>query len=64
MLHFMKLNFYIENLPSIQLSPKNFYRGFGLEFPDTYDLFINETIYFPKVYFKKQKEREKIGNGM
>ena len=36
-----------KNLPQL-----NFYGGFGLEIPDTYDPFSNDTIYFPKAYFK------------
>ena len=43
---------YEERPPSINLSADNFYGGFGLENPDTYEPFINETIYFPKAYFK------------
>ena len=43
---------YEEKPPSINLSADNFYGGFGLESPDTYDPFIDETIYFPKAYFK------------
>ena len=43
---------YEERTPSINLSADNFYGGFGLENPDTYEPFINETIYFPKAYFK------------
>ena len=43
---------YEERPPSINLSADNFYGGFGLESPDTYDPFIDETIYFPKAYFK------------
>ena len=39
--------------PSIQLSNENFYGGFALENPETYDEFIDETIYYPKAYYKK-----------
>ena len=39
-------------IPSIKITPDNFYGGFGLEVPDTYDPFIDETIYYPKAYFK------------
>ena len=31
---------------------ENFYGGFALEHPETYDNFIDETIYFPKAYYK------------
>ena len=43
---------YIEEPPSIHITPDNFYGGFGLEVPDTYDPFIDETIYYPKASFK------------
>ena len=45
--------------PSIKLSKDNFYGGFALENPETYDTFIDETIYYPKAYFKKA---ERNGN--
>ena len=45
--------------PSIQLSNENFYGGFALEDPETYDPFIDETIYFAKAYYKKA---ERYGN--
>ena len=41
------------NKSSINLTIDNFYGGFGLEDPETYDPFIDETIYYPKAYFKK-----------
>ena len=44
---------YQENPPSINLTQDNFYGGFDLENPLTYDPFVDETIYFPKAYFKK-----------
>ena len=50
---FYEINSYKEKPPSIQLSQNNFYGGFGLEVPETYDPFINETIYIPKAYFKE-----------
>ena len=43
----------------VKLSNENFYGGFGIENPETYDSFIDETIYFPKAYFKKA---ERHGN--
>ena len=46
---------YIDQPPSIKLSNENFYGGFALEYPETYDPFIDETIYFPKAYFKNAK---------
>ena len=47
---------YIENPPSINLTKDNFYGGFALEHPKTYDPFIDETIYFPKAYYKLAKK--------
>ena len=41
------------NKSSINLTIDNFYGGFGLEDPKSYDPFIDETIYYPKAYFKK-----------
>ena len=38
---------------SIQLSNENFYVGFALEEPVKYNEFIDETIYYPKAYYKK-----------
>ena len=45
--------------PYIKLSNENFYGGFALQDPRTYDSFIDETIYFPKAYYKKA---ERHGN--
>ena len=44
---------YMEKPPSIRLSKNNFYGGFALEHPITYDPFIDESIYYPKAYFKR-----------
>ena len=44
---------YIEDEPRIQLSKDNLYGGFALEIPNNYSSFINETIYYPKAYFKR-----------
>ena len=44
---------YEEEPPSIKLSNENFYGGFTLENQETYDIFIDESIYYPKVYYKK-----------
>ena len=51
---------FTEQPPSIKLSNENFYGGFGLENPETYDTFIDETIYFPKAYFKKAERHGNI----
>jgi hypothetical protein len=39
--------------PFIKLSSEKFYGGFALENKETYDNFIDETIYYPKAYYKK-----------
>ena len=48
---------YEEEPPSIKLSSNNFYGGFALEHPITYDVFIDEEIYIPKAYFKKAERK-------
>jgi len=50
---------YSEQPPFLKLSNDNFYGGFGIEDPETYDSFIDETIYIPKAYFKRA---ERHGN--
>jgi len=40
-----------------QLSSENFYGGFALEDPNTYDAYIDERIYTPKLYFKRTERR-------
>ena len=42
-----------EERPFIQLNNDNFYGGFALEDPNTYDPFIDETIYTVKAFFKR-----------
>ena len=49
---------YISLQPKIKLSKDNFYGGFALQDPKTYDSIIDESIYFPKAYYK-----EAIRNG-
>ena len=46
---------YIDEPPVINVTNDNFYGGFALEDPNTYDAFIDETIYYPKAYFKSAK---------
>jgi len=36
----------------VKITNENFYGGFGIQNPETYDTFIDESIYFPKAYFK------------
>ena len=50
---------YEKEPPSIKLSNENFYGGFALENPETYDEFIDETIYYPKAYFKRAERHGK-----
>ena len=44
---------YMDQPPSIKITKDNFYGGFALENPKTYDPLIDETIYYPKAYFKR-----------
>ena len=43
--------------PSVKLNNNNFYGGFALEHPITYDVFIDESIYIPKAYFKRAERK-------
>ena len=45
---------YLEDPPSIELTIDKFYGGFALEHPITHDQYIDETIYYPKAFFKTQ----------
>ena len=45
--------------PAFNLSINYFYGGFALEHPITYDVFIDEGIYYPKAYFKKAERKGK-----
>ncbi len=54
-LTFSETSQYLEEPPSIKINKDNFYGGFALEHPITYDPIIDERIYYPKAYFKKQK---------
>ena len=48
---------YEETPPSIKITKENFYGGFALEDPMTYDVFIDEGIYIPKAYFKRAERQ-------
>ena len=48
---------YSQGLPSIDINPNLFYFAFGLENPKTLSRYIDETIYYPKVYFIRQKKK-------
>ena len=43
---------HLEEIPQIDATNENFYGGFALEHPETYDNFIDESIYYPKAYYK------------
>ena len=45
---------YLDEPPTIKLNNNIFYGGFALEHPITYDQFIDETIYYPRAFFKVQ----------
>ena len=45
---------YLEDGPTIKLTIDKFYGGFALEHPITHDQYIDETIYYPKAFFKTQ----------
>ena len=49
---------YAPEPPAVKITKENFYDGFALEDPITYDTFIDESIYIPKTYFKRT-ERQK-----
>ena len=51
---------YSQGLPSININPKLFYFAFGLENPITMSRYINESLYYPKVYFIKQEKENGI----
>ena len=48
---------YLDEPPIINITNENFYGGFALEDPNSYDPFIDETIYIPKAYFKIGKRK-------
>ena len=51
---------YSQGLPSININPTLFYFAFGLEHPLSLSRYINESIYYPKVYFIKQEKKNGI----
>ena len=48
---------YASKLPSVRITKGNFFGGFALENPITYDPFIDESIYIPKAYFKRAERK-------
>ena len=51
---------YAAEPPAVNVTNENFYVAFGLEDPITYDVFIDEDIYIPKVYFKRAERKGDI----
>ena len=49
-----------QGLPSININPDLFYFAFGLEHPISLSRYIDESIYYPKVYFIKQEKKNGI----
>ena len=48
---------YAAEPPAVKITKENFYGGFALEHPITYDVFIDEGIYIPKAYFKRAERK-------
>ena len=53
---------YVKEPSKIKITNENFYGGFALENPETYDSFIDERIYYPKAYFKRAEKKGKKFN--
>ena len=51
---------YSQGLPSIDVNPKIFYFAFGLENVVSFSRFIDERIYYPKVYFIQQNKENGV----
>ena len=50
---------YLPEPSKIRATNENFYGGFALEDPETYDVFIDEGIYFPKASFRRAERKGK-----
>ena len=48
---------YAAEPPAVKITKENFYGGFALEHPITYDVFIDEGIYIPKAFFKRAERQ-------
>ena len=48
---------YAEKPSKVRITNENFYGGFAIEDPNTYDAFIDESIYFPKAFFKRAEKK-------
>ena len=46
---------YADEPPAVPITHNNFYVGFALEDPDTYNPFVDEGVYIPKAYLKELK---------
>ena len=44
---------YVKEPSKVKITNENFYGGFSLEDPDTYEPFIDEGVYIPKAFFKR-----------
>ena len=44
---------YVSKPPQVPITHNNFYVGFALEHPITYNPFIDEGVYYPKAFFKR-----------
>ena len=47
---------YADEPSEVKITNENFYGGYGID-PETYDTFIDESIYFPKAYFKRAEKK-------
>ena len=47
---------YSQNIPSIDINPNLLYFAFGLEDPINYNRYIDETIYYPIIYYIKMEK--------
>ena len=55
---------YAPEPPAVKITKENFYGGFALEHPITYDNFIDESIYIPKAYFKRAERQRDVLTAM
>ena len=44
---------YADEPPAVPITHNNFYVGFALEDPESYNPFVDEGVYIPKAYFKR-----------
>ena len=48
---------YAAEPPKVKITNENFYGGFALEHPESYDPFIDESIYIPKASFRREERK-------